>query len=48
LKNESSNKDEIEGLNSIKEQIESKIYCKETIVQDVAKLLEIKDILNDK
>jgi phage host-nuclease inhibitor protein Gam len=48
LKNESKNSEEVEGLNAIKEQIEGKIYCKETIVQDVAKLLEIRDILNDR
>lgn len=34
-----------ESLNKIKEQIEGKTFCKESIVQDVAKLLEIIDIL---
>ena len=40
--------EEIEGLTSIREQLENKEYCKETIVQDIAKLLEIRDILMEK
>ena len=37
--------DEKEGLLAIKEQIEEKEYCAETLVKDMAKLLEIRDIL---
>lgn len=40
-----SSEDEKEGLYAIKEQIESKEYCAETLVKDMAKLLEIRDIL---
>lgn len=40
-----SSADEAVGLNAIKEQIESKTFSHETLVQDVAKLLEIRDIL---
>lgn len=37
--------DEKEGLLAIKEQILDKEYCAETLVKDMAKLLEIRDIL---
>lgn len=37
--------DEKEGLLAIKEQIMDKEYCAETLVKDMAKLLEIRDIL---
>lgn len=40
-----SNDDDTSGLNAIKEQITSKDFCHETLVQDMAKLLEIRDIL---
>lgn len=40
-----SSEEEKEGLYAIKEQIESKQYCDETLVKDMAKLLEIRDIL---
>lgn len=40
-----SNQDDANGLEAIKEQITSKSFCHETLVQDVAKLLEIRDIL---
>jgi hypothetical protein len=40
-----SNNEEKEGLLAIKEQIEDKTYCAETLVKDMAKLLEIRDIL---
>jgi hypothetical protein len=40
--------DEKFGLESIKEQLENKVYCKETIVQDIANLLEIRDVLSEK
>ena len=40
-----SNADDVDGLNAIKEQINAKNFCHETLVQDVAKLLEIRDIL---
>lgn len=39
---------ELNNLDSLKEGIEKKIYCKETIVKDIATLLEIRDILLDK
>lgn len=44
----STNNDDIQGLKAIKERVESKIFCKETIVQDIAQLLEVKDILEEK
>lgn len=47
LMNESGDDEKI-GLNSIKEQLENKVYCKETIVQDIAQLLEIRDVLIEK
>lgn len=37
--------EEKEGLLAIKEQIVDKEYCAETLVKDMAKLLEIRDIL---
>jgi hypothetical protein len=40
--------DEKLGLGSIREQLENKSYCKETIVQDIANLLEIRDVLSEK
>jgi uncharacterized protein YutD len=43
-----SDSDSIDGLNAIKEQIENKTYSKDTIIQDIAKLLEVRDILNEK
>lgn len=43
-----ANDDEKEGLATIKEQLENKEYCKETIVEDIAKLLEIRDVLTEK
>lgn len=43
-----ANDDEKFGLDAIKEQLENKKYCKETIVQDIANLLEIKDVLTEK
>ena len=42
------NDEEKEGLAAIKEQLENKEYCKETIIEDIAKLLEIRDVLNEK
>ena len=48
LVSESNNSDDLNGLNSIKVQLENKEYCKESIVQDIAKLLEIRDILKEK
>lgn len=38
--------DERDNLLAIKEQIVDKEYCKETVVKDLAKLLEIRDVLN--
>ena len=43
---ESSDNDDSEGLNEIKYQIENKVFCESTLVTDIAKLLEIRDILN--
>ena len=40
-----SNDDEKDGLIAIKNQITSKEYCSETLVKDMAKLLEIRDVL---
>lgn len=40
--------DEKESLKSLEEQINSMKYCPETIVKDLAKLIEIYDILKDK
>ena len=40
--------EEKDGLVSIKEQISNKTYNKDTIVEDIAKLLEIRDILAEK
>lgn len=45
---ESGSEDDIDSLQAIKEQLESKEYCKETIVQDIAQLLEIRDVLIEK
>ena len=43
---ESSDEDK-EGLESIKEEIASMQYCKETIIKDTAKLLEVGAVLSD-
>lgn len=43
---ESSDEDK-ENLYAIKEQISNKEFCSETIVSDIAKLLEIRDVLLD-
>lgn len=40
-----SNGDDVNDLNAIKEQIDAKVFCEETLVKDVANLLEIRDIL---
>lgn len=42
---EVANNEEKDGLNNIKEQIVNKTYNTETVVADLAKLLEIRDIL---
>ena len=42
-----SSEDDKDGLMAIKEQISSKIFCEDTLVKDIAKLLEIRDILLD-
>ena len=39
---------ELSGLESLKENLEHQTFCKETIVKDVAKLLEVRDILLEK
>ena len=36
------------GLQNLKAQINEKVFKEETIVEDIAKLLEIRDILNEK
>lgn len=43
---ESSDNDDVDGLTEIKEQITTKIFCENTLVSDIAKFLEIRDILN--
>ena len=43
---ESSDEDK-EGLDSIKEEIASMQYCKESIIKDTAKLLEVGAVLSD-
>ena len=45
--NESSDENK-DGLLAIKEEITSMQYCKETIVKDTAKLLEVGSVLSDK
>lgn len=40
-----SNEDEKDGLQEIKNQLVDKTFCAETIIQDMAKLLEIRDVL---
>jgi hypothetical protein len=42
------NCDEKDGLNNIKEQLENQRYCSETIVKDIAKIMEIHSILFEK
>ena len=42
---ESSDNDEKDGLNTIKGQINNMMFCENTLVKDIAKLLEIRDIL---
>ena len=48
LINESDSNEDIEELNDIKDNIEGKEFQKETIVKDIAQLLEIRDILMEK
>jgi archaellum component FlaC len=48
LKETITDQTELNGLESLKEDIEKRIYCKETIVKDLATLLEIRDILLEK
>lgn len=40
-----SNDDDKVGLEAIKEQIDSKMFCEDTLVSDIANLLEIRDVL---
>ena len=42
---ENATDEEIEGLNAIKEQLNAKTFCEETLVADMARLLEIRDVL---
>jgi hypothetical protein len=44
---ESSDNDEKDGLKTIKGQINNMMFCENTLVKDIAKLLEIRDILNN-
>jgi hypothetical protein len=44
---ESSDNDEKDGLNTIKGQINNMMFCENTLVKDIAKLLEIRDILKN-
>ncbi len=43
-----SSEDDKDGLNAIKSQITEKTYCSENLVSDIAKFLEIRDILKEK
>ena len=43
-----SNEDDKLGLQSIKEEISKMEYCKESIIKDTAKLLEVGAVLSDK
>lgn len=43
-----SNEDDKLGLQSIKEEISKMEYCKESIIKDTAKLLEVGSVLSDK
>lgn len=40
-----SSSDDVLGLQEIKKQLEDKKFCLETIIQDMAQLLEIRDVL---
>ena len=42
---ETAENDDKEGLEAIKEQLKSMVFSENTLVKDVAKLLEIRDIL---
>ena len=42
---ESASEDDKIGLNALKEEIGGKVFCSETLVNDLAKLLEIRDVL---
>ena len=42
---ENANTDEKDGLETIQEQLNNMMFCENTLVQDIAKLLEIRDIL---
>lgn len=42
---ETANNDDREGLEAIQEQLNNMMFCENTLVQDIAKLLEIRDIL---
>jgi hypothetical protein len=44
---ESSDNDEKDGLKTIKGQINNMMFCENTLVKDIAKLLEIRDILKN-
>ena len=48
LKETISDKSELEGLERLEEDIEKRVYCKETVISDLAKLLEVRDILLDR
>lgn len=43
-----SSEDDKDGLNAIKSQITEKTYCSENLVGDIARFLEIRDILKEK
>ena len=40
------NKDDLNGLLEIKEQIDNKVYSKDTLIKDVVDMLDIVDVLN--
>ena len=48
LREATDNANEIEDFNNIQETIENKMYCRETVVQDLSQLLEIRDVFVEK
>ena len=44
---ESASNEEKEGLTAIKEQLETQVFSEETLIKDLARLLEIRDVLNN-
>jgi hypothetical protein len=42
---ENASEEDLEGLKAIEEQINSQVFCETTLTNDVARLLEIRDVL---